>query len=245
MMKIKNILSVCVVCAVSFVLVSGSYSMASSMKEVSAAPAPATPAPVSQEIVPVVPAENKAEAENEGLQAGPQKSYQEILKAAPAMEGEHAELEDASFGYEQNLEKFGPHYDWFALADINQDGTPELLAQSVVNFRWTPISVYTYIDGNAVLLKDPLNPEAHGTFEQMSTAGGAYNLYICANHHVHNVWRGMTPVGEMEENQAYVLTGTILTATDCVLGENENNNTYFSDIAKPNRVEYVDAITQN
>lgn len=168
-------------------------------------------------------------------------AYQEILKAAPAIEGEHAELEDASFGYEENLERFGTHYELFALCDINQDDIPELIAQSVVNFRWTPVHVYTYADGETVLLKDPLDTAAHGTFEQNSSANGAYITYICGENHIHSVWRGNTPIGEVEENSAYTLERTSLSAVDCTAGESENT-VYFYDIAKTNTAENVDAI---
>lgn len=161
-------------------------------------------------------------------------AYQEILSAAPAIEGEHEELNDAAFGYDENLALFGDHFELYALADLNQDGIPELLAQSVVNFRWTPVCVYTYAGGEAVLLKDPLNPEAHGTFEQQSTANGGYNTYICDENHLHNVWRGADPMGEpLEENHAYTLEGTALTEVDCAVEESDDT-VYFYDIAKTN-----------
>lgn len=180
---------------------------------------------------------------NDDAQADAMSAYQEILKAAPAIDGEHAELSDASFGYEQNLEMFGEHYDSFAITDINQDGTPELIALTTINFRWTPISVYTYADGNAVLLNDPLNAEAHGTFEQQSTANGAYITYICEENHIHSVWCGTDPMGNAaEENSAYILDGTTLTATDCTVGES-GNTVFFNDIATANTAENADAIT--
>ncbi len=168
--------------------------------------------------------------------------YKDILKASPAIEGEHAELEDASFDYEQNAEKFGKHYDCFAIADINGDGVPELIASTVVNFRWVPISVFTYADGKAVLLQDPVEPTPHGTFEQMSTANGAYTLYVCEGKGLHSVWRGATPDGETaQENQSYVLNGTTLVMSDHTLGEDA---VAFSDIAKANTAANADAITQ-
>ena len=171
-------------------------------------------------------------------------AYQEILKAAPAIEGEHKELIDASFDYEQNLAKFGEHYDSFAITDINQDGTPELIALSTVNFRWAPISVYTYADGSAVLLKDPLNECAHCTFRQQSTANGAYITYICEENHIHSVWRGTDPAGNAaEENHAYALEGTTLVLADCTVGESEST-VYFSDIAMANTAENIDSITR-
>ena len=168
-------------------------------------------------------------------------AYQEILKAAPAIEGEHVQLGDASFGYEENQELFGNHYELFALCDINQDDIPELIVLSTVNFRWTPISVYTYTDGKTVLLKDPFDTAAHGTFEQNGSANGTYITYICEENHIHSVWRGTTPMGEEEENYAYALEGTSLTAVDCTVGENENT-IYFSDIAKTNTAENADAM---
>lgn len=171
-------------------------------------------------------------------------AYQEILKAAPAIEGEHEELMDASFDYEQNLAKFGEHYDSFAITDINQDGTPELIALSTVNFRWNTVSVYTYADGNAVLLKDPTSADSHGTFQQQSTANGAYTTYICEENHIHSVWRGTDPAGEaVEENSAYALDGTTLTLTGCTVGES-GNIVYFNDIAVANTTENADAITR-
>ena len=54
-------------------------------------------------------------------------AYQEILKEAPAIEGEHAKLDDASFDYDQNIELFGKHYDQFAIYDINKDDIQEEL----------------------------------------------------------------------------------------------------------------------
>lgn len=182
-------------------------------------------------------AENPADT----LKAEALSAYRSILKAAPAIAGEHAELADASFGYEQNQEKFGNHYDQFALSDIDQDGIPELIALSTVNFRWTPVSVYTYKGGTAVLLKDPANASAHGTFEQMSTANGAYTTYICEANHIHSVWRGTTPIGEMEENYAYKLEGTALAFAECTAGENEHT-VYFSSIAKANTEENLSAM---
>lgn len=179
----------------------------------------------------------------EALKGNALLAYQEILNAAPALEGDHAELADASFDYDQNLRLFGKHYELFALFDINQDEIPELIALSTVNFRWTPLSVYTYADGEAVLLKERSDTEAHATFEQRSTANGAYITYLCEENHIHSVWRGTTPVGEAEENSAYALDGTTLTAVDCTAGETENT-IYFHDIAKENTPENIAALTR-
>ena len=187
-------------------------------------------------------AESGTNESKEALQEKALLAYQEILKAAPAIEGEHVELADASFDYDQNLELFGNHYELFALSDINRDEIPELITLSTVNFRWTTVSVYTYADGAAALLKDPLDPEAHGTFEQRSTANGAYFTYLCEGNHIHSVWRGTNPMGEAEEeNRAYALEGTTLTAVDCTAGES-GNTIYFSDIARANTAENVDAM---
>lgn len=161
-------------------------------------------------------------------------AYREILEASPAITGDHEELMDASFGYEENKEKFGNHYDLYALIDINQDEIPELITLSIINFRWTPIAVYSYADNGAILLKDPLDTAAHGTFEQNSTANGAYSLYICEDNHIHNVWSGTTPMGDaVEEDNAYVLEGTKLNLTSCEKGAN-GNVIYFYDIAIDN-----------
>ncbi|MCQ2748693.1 MAG: hypothetical protein MJ246_01390 [Clostridia bacterium] len=166
--------------------------------------------------------------------------YREILKSSPAIEGEHEELSDASFSYEQNNEKFGDHIDEFALYDINQDGTPELITLSIVNFRWTPISIYTIIDDKAVLVKDPSYENAHGTFEDCSTANGAYLVYVCEDGHIHNVWRGTNPIGEeVEENNSYVLVDGRLESTTC---DNKENIIYFSDITKPNTTKNISAL---
>lgn len=182
-------------------------------------------------------AESGANEAKEAVKKKALAAYREILEAAPALEGEHTELADASFDYDQNLELFGAHYELFALSDLNQDGIPELIALSTVNFRWTPVSVYTYADGKAALLKDPSDPGAHGTFEQRSTANGAYITYICGENHIHSVWRGTGPTGEAEEeNRAYALEGTTLTAIDCTAGESEST-IYFGDIAKANTAD--------
>ena len=171
-------------------------------------------------------------------------AYRGILEDAPALEGEHEELADASFDYEQNLKKFGNHFDRFAIYDLNQDGVPELIAQTVVNFRWTPVFIYTYSDGNAILLKDPSGAPGSASIEQNSSANGAYTLFFCEENHIHSVWRGTDPAGEAaEENSAYALEGTTLVATDCSVGESENT-VYFSDIAMANTAENVDAITR-
>ena len=170
-------------------------------------------------------------------------AYQKILEAAPALEGEHEELADATFGYEQNLQKFGAHYDEFALSDLNQDGIPELITMTVVNFRWTPISVYTYADGKAVLLKDPSAVQSPVTFEQNSSANGAYETYFCEENHIHSIWRGSTPIGELEEDHAYALEGSALAIKNCPAGKS-GNTVFFSDIAKVNSAENRNALTQ-
>lgn len=163
--------------------------------------------------------------------------YRELLKAAPAVAGEHEELFDASMNYERNVELFGNHYDSYALQDIDKNGIPELITLSTVNFRWTPVSVFTYANGKVGLLKDPLDPAAHGTFEQNSSANGAYFIYFCEENHIHNVWRGTDPFGNpVEENQAYALEGAALTAAACSVGES-GSTVYFSDIAKENTAD--------
>ena len=163
-------------------------------------------------------------------------TYQQILESLPALEGEHPELQDASFGYEQNREKFGNHYDRFAVYDLNQDGVPELIAQSVVNFRWTPIFIYTYTDGSAVLLKDASEVPGFATFEQNASANGAYTLFFCEENHVHSRWGGDTPAGEVTEDSAFAMEGTGLVLRDCTVGETENT-VYFADIAVENSDE--------
>lgn len=168
-------------------------------------------------------------------------AYREILEAAPALEGEPEELWDASFGYEENAAKFGKHYDTFALWDLDRDTVPELIALSVVNFRWAPVSVFRYAEGQAVLLHDPQDGEAPVTLWQNSSANGAYTLYLCEEGHVHSLWRGDTPLGQVTEDHAYALEGTGLRETDCPVGENENA-VFFPDVAKANTPEGRDAV---
>lgn len=165
-------------------------------------------------------------------------SYQELLKAAPAIEGEHAELQDASFDDVRSREMFGEHYDRFMVTDLNGDGIPELIASTVINFRWTPVSVFTYANGEAVLLKAAQEDSANGTFEQRSTADGAYVTFICADNHIHSMWSGMTPVGQIVENNAYVLEGTDLIPVDCEAEEGVS----FDDAAQPNTQQNVAAM---
>lgn len=162
--------------------------------------------------------------------------FQELLRTYPALEGEHPELEDPSFGYEENLAKFGQHYDWFMLSDLNRDDVPELIVMTVINKRWTPVSVFRYdaSTGEAVLLKAPADPGSQATFEQMSTAGGAYSLYICKDNHIHSLWGGDTPVGYQEENCAYVLTGNGLEAVECGATAGEGNSARFAELALQN-----------
>ena len=188
-----------------------------------AAPQTASPAPVSDPCPAALSA------------------YRAILEAAPALEREHEELADASFGYEENLRQFGEHYDLFALCDLDGDGVPELIAQTVVNFRWTPVSVYTYADGGAVLLKNPLDPASPVTLARNSSANGAYTLSVCGEGHLHSLWRGSTPVGEMTEEQVFALDGTALIPADCSAGESESA-VYFSDAALTNTAENREAV---
>ena len=167
-------------------------------------------------------------------------AYREILTAAPAIAGAQDILADITLRYEQNLEMFGDHVERYAYYDLNRDEIPELIALSVVNARWTPVSVYTYADGKAVLLEDPSDPEAHGTFEQSSLSNGAYLLYFCKENHIHNVWRGVDPFGgAAEENHAYELAGTELKEVACDLSE-DSPSVPFDDIAENNAAKERD-----
>lgn len=173
-------------------------------------------------------------------------AYRALLEAAPMLEGEHEEMMDATFGYEQDLEKYGKHIDVFALTDLDSDGIPELIATSIVNFRFVPVSVYTYADGEAVLLlllSDPLDPQSPVTFTQYSAASGTYTLYFCEENHIHTLWRGDTPVGEMTEDSAYALEDTTLVPKDCSVGEN-GNVVYFSELGMENSAENRAALGQ-
>lgn len=157
--------------------------------------------------------------------------YGELLKSYPTILHKDVEiLRDLSFGYEDNLAQFGEHYDYFAVLDLNNDGIPELIATTIINNGWMPVSVFQYRaqENELQLLKDPLAPESHATFEHMSTAGGAYSLYICKDNHLHSCWGGDTPIGYQEENHGYVLTQEGLAAVDCEISNRTEN---ASDIA--------------
>ncbi len=169
------------------------------------------------------------------------KAYYEILSSMPAIEDEHDEVDNAAFGYEENHEMFGDHLDAFFVYDINKDGIPELIASSTVNFRWAPVYVYTYADGQAVLLKDPLQPDAHGTFEQNASAHGSYMTFFCDNNHIHSFWRGYIDE-QMEEGYAYELIGTELVLTTC---DTDREVVFFNyDTKKPNTEEYISYMAQ-
>lgn len=136
--------------------------------------------------------------------------YKELLETYPNIVPDNIEvLDNVTLGYEENLSKFGMHYDYFSVVDLNRDGIPELVASTVINTAWTTVSVFEYneFENQLYLLKDPLDPQSHATFEQRSTAGGDYFLYICKDGHLHNNWGGDTPIGFQEENHAYVLDG--------------------------------------
>lgn len=170
------------------------------------------------------------------------KAYYEILSSMPAIEGEHDEIDNAAFGYEENHAMFGDHLDAFLVYDINKDGVPELIASSTVNFRWEPIYVYTYADGQAVLLKDPVQPDSHGTFEQNASANGGYLTYFCDNNHIHSFWGGNVMDEQMVEDYAYELNGTELILTDC---DNDCEGVFFNyDTMKPNTEEYISYMVQ-
>lgn len=157
--------------------------------------------------------------------------YAELLQLYPAVIPNNPEiLGDLSFGYEENLAQFGEHYDYFSVLDLNNDGIPELIATTIINNGWMPVSVFQYRaqENELQLLKDPLAPESHATFEHMSTAGGAYSLYICKDNHLHSCWGGDTPIGYQEENHGYVLTQEGLAAVDCEISNRTDN---ASDIA--------------
>lgn len=199
---------------------------------------PATQPVTQPESQPVTQPEVQVEAQPEEPADPVLLCYKEILSAAPALESFPEELQDASFDDVVNHEMFGNHYDQFMLVDLDRDGSPELIASTIINFRWIPISVFTYANGQAVLLKDPMGESVNGTFEQMSVANGAYDTYICADNHIHSVWSGMTPVGEMEENSAYELVGTSLNVVNCAASE----GTSFFDASKPNIAQNRDAL---
>lgn len=147
--------------------------------------------------------------------------YKELLETYPTILPDNIEtLDDRTLGYDENLSQFGMHYDFFSIADLDLDGVPELIASTVINTAWAPVSVFEYneFENQLYLLKDPLDPQSHATFEQMSTAGGTYNLYVCKNGHLHSNWGGDTPVGYQEDDYAYVLTDDGLVVVDCAYG---------------------------
>lgn len=172
------------------------------------------------------------------------KAYYEILSSMPAIEGEHGEIDNAAFGYEENHAMFGDHLEAFFVYDINKDGIPELIASSTVNFRWEPIYVYTYADGQAVLLKDPVQPDSHGTFEQNASANGSYLTFFCENNHVHSLWGGWVMDEHMVEDYAYELNGTELILTDCDLDHDRERVFFNYDTMKPNIEECISYMAQ-
>lgn len=184
--------------------------------------------------------ENAAsDVEAEALQA-----YQDILRSAPVMKGDLSDLYDLSFGYDDNIEKFGEHYDSFALADLNKDGIPELITVSTINVRWNVANVFTYADGKATLIANTVNNDFVATFNQNSGANGAYLLFICDENHIHNYWSGTDPIGEpVDENYAYTLAGTSLEMVDCSISGGDTV-TYYNDIGLVNSEENVAAITK-
>lgn len=167
--------------------------------------------------------------------------YAELLKSHSTILYKNTEiLEDLSFGYEENIAQFGMHYDYFALLDLDNDGIPELIANTIINNGWMPVSVFQYqeAENQVQLLKDPLDPASHATFECMSTAAGSYNLYICREHHLHSNWGGDTPIGFQEENHAYVLGSSGLEAVDCTRSN-------FTDYAENVAVHFWDVMGVN
>lgn len=216
--------------------------------------------PITTTPTNVIEADVNTDTKYETPQSKAISSYQNLLQSFPAIEGEPEELNDMAFGYDENLAKFGNHYDYFAISDLNNDSIPELIAMTIINNRWTPVSIFTYytnqdnnkestsndvndnINQEIILLKDSLDPESHATFEQMSTASGAYDLYICKENHIHNVWSGNTPVGYQEENHAYILNGITLESVECRLGvggkiDSNDIVIHFSDLANKNTEE--------
>lgn len=173
--------------------------------------------------------------------------YAELLKAHPTILDQDTEiLNDLSFGYEDNLAKFGEHYDYFAVLDLDSDGIPELVASTVINSGWMPVSVFQYQEeqDELQLLKDPLDPEAHATFECMSTAGGTYSLYLCKDNHLHSNWGGNTPIGFQEENHAYVLTESGFASVDCPIS-NYTGNAADVIVSMPDVMGMNDEATRN
>lgn len=172
------------------------------------------------------------------------KAYYEILKAAPAIDSETAEICDAAFGYDDNIAMFGEHIDSFALYDINNDGVQELITYRTINFRWGQISVYTYADGKAVLVKSA-DSSATYSFDQNASANGGYATYFCEYNHIHSVWSGATPMGEfVEENTAYTVDGTVLNYADYESETYNKEVVYYCDIAVDNTAENIEYLNQ-
>lgn len=152
--------------------------------------------------------------ENKDMASEALAAYYEILDSTPGITGEHFILDDASFGYEDNYRMFGDHFDWFCIHDINEDGIPELIATSIINFRWNQVYVYSYLDGEAVLLENGSVPCEHGSIDQNASASGTYTLFFCDNNHIHSLY--VTNIdGELyQEEYAYEIIGAELVAVD-------------------------------
>lgn len=161
-------------------------------------------------------------------------AYQALLDSQPAISRDNDELYDASFDYDKNMELYGDHIDFYALYDIDMDDVPELITLTLINFRWTPVSIYTYQDGEVVLVQNPDEPRAHGTFEQQCTANGGYITYICSECHIHSTWVGTDPMDNYaEEDSAYDLVRGELIPVQCPVGRS-GVLIYFSDLAAVN-----------
>lgn len=216
--KIQKSIAFCLTSAVLAAICAG----CGTAKTESTQPTQATVPPTTAETVMTEPTETPAQKA--------MMQYAEFLEAYPAADKDTETLDDLTFGYEDDLAEFGKHYDYFTILDLDQDSIPELIAFTVINNKWVPVSAFQYQESanDPKLLKDPLAPDSHATFECMSTAGGAYNVYICKENHLHCNWGGDTPIGFQEENHAYVLSQDGLTAVDCALSSHTGD---ASDVA--------------
>lgn len=145
-------------------------------------------------------------AETETMDAAMQAFYT-ILSAMPAAEMNDDDFYDAAFSSDENIAKYGSHIEYAVVRDLNMDGMPELICMTLYNFRWENITIYSYIDGQAVLV---------GELDNRHTAAGAYNTYVCGDGHIHNVWSGTDPMGNyVEELMVYQFDGRNLVETTC------------------------------
>lgn len=110
-------------------------------------------------------------------------AYASYLSKYPALTISDSNYYDASYSPSNTN-----YISAFALHDIDEDGVPELIARTDVNFRWNNIRIYTYKNGSVQPMK--FYEGGNVMFYNRATANGGYYFYVCKNGHVHNAYNG-------------------------------------------------------